>query len=185
MPGVYCCSSPWPAYWTDNGLSVQFPSGWCVSQSCQWQLYIHHAFPVCLCSSSTAPQECSAVPDLFPICLMKWLLVSSGQAWPCNQPSSLLPLFHSTSPVWSHFRGTAPTLLGVIWSFLAWGTDFSWLSQNGLAAILSQVIYLCNCVLSFSFCVVSLLHHLSVNWTNIFAVVIIVTVFIIFNGWLR
>lgn len=121
MTGVYCCSSAWPACWTDKGLSVQFPSGWCVSQSCQWQLYIHHAFPVCLCSSLAAPQECPAVPDHFPICLMERLLISSGQAWPCNQPSSLLPLFHSTSPVWSHFRGTAPTLLGIIWSsFLAW-----------------------------------------------------------------
>lgn len=89
-----------------------------VSDSCT---FIMHFLSVC-CSSSAAPQEC---PDLIPICLMKWLLISAGQAWPCNQPSSLLPLFHSTSPVWSHFKGTAPTLLGVIWpSFLAWAQNF-------------------------------------------------------------
>lgn len=116
-----------------------------VSDSCA---FIMHFLSVC-CSSSAATQECLALPDLLPICLMKRLLISSGQTWPCNQPSPLLPLFHSASPAWSHFRGITPTLLGIMWSsFLAWvGTDFSWLSQNDLATILSQVIYLCNCVL--------------------------------------
>jgi len=40
-------------------------SGWCVSQSRQWQLYIHHAFPTCLLRPFSSPAGVPRSPRLF------------------------------------------------------------------------------------------------------------------------
>lgn len=153
-----------PSCWNDNSLSLQFLSCWCVgvvSDSCTSIMH----FPPVWCGSSAALQVCPEFPGLFPICLVKWLLIHSGWEWTCNQQSCLIPLstFHFP-PQPGHISGTyTPTVLGGIWtSFPVRAKDF--LGCLKMIRLPSHPEFFCNLhiyILTFRFCGGPLRHSVS------------------------
>lgn len=101
LTGGSRCSNVSPSWWTDNSLSLQFPSGWYIGLSYQWQLYVHHAFPTCLqqpcrCAEVSQASSTSASSNYF------WSIQGRNGHVINNLASYVFP--HFSWPPWSHSK---------------------------------------------------------------------------------